>query len=67
MLWEVRVLNAKGEARVLQTYNNRETALRHVDAIYSRYGYPMHLAYRVYPASHGEDRGLEPVLKAAFC
>ncbi|MDY7012133.1 MAG: family 2 glycosyl transferase [Cyanobacteriota bacterium] len=67
MLWEVRVLNARGEARVLQTYENRETALRHVDAIYSRYGYPMHLAYRVYPASNLIDRRLDSVLKVAFC
>lgn len=49
MQWEVRVQNSKGQHRVLETYTNRETALRHVDAIYSRYGYPMHLAYTVYP------------------
>ncbi|MEC4805536.1 MAG: hypothetical protein SAJ12_23505 [Jaaginema sp. PMC 1079.18] len=49
MQWEVRVQNSKGQHRVIETYTNRETALRHVDAIYSRYGYPMHLAYRVYP------------------
>jgi hypothetical protein len=49
MQWEVRIQNSKGQHRVLQTYANRETALRHVDAIYSRYGYPLHLAYVVYP------------------
>lgn len=52
MQWEVRVQNSKGQHRVIQTYTNRETALRHVDAIYSRYGYPMHLAYRVYPQTN---------------
>lgn len=54
MLWEVRVTNARGQAKVLETYQNRETALRHVDALYSKYGYPMHLAYKVYPASESD-------------
>lgn len=47
MLWEVRVRNAQGKQKVLETYQNKETALRHVDAIYAKYGYPMHLAYFV--------------------
>ncbi|MDY6783738.1 MAG: family 2 glycosyl transferase [Cyanobacteriota bacterium] len=67
MLWEVRMLTARGDVRVLQTYENRETALRHVDTIYSRYGYPMHLAYRVYPASGRRDRQFDSVLTAAIC
>ncbi|NJL02237.1 MAG: family 2 glycosyl transferase [Spirulinaceae cyanobacterium SM2_1_0] len=50
MRWEVRVRNARGRERVLQTYETEEAAIRHVDAIYAEYGYPMHLAYRACPA-----------------
>ncbi len=49
MIWEVRVRNARGREQVLQTYDNEDSALRHVDAIYAEYGYPMHLAYRACP------------------
>lgn len=65
MLWEVRVTNARGEAQVLQTYDNRETALRHVDALYSKYGYPMHLAYKVYPAPDRVKDSSQPIWGAA--
>lgn len=54
MLWEVRVTNAKGQAKPLAIYKNRETALRCVDALYSKYGYPMHLAYKVFPVAESD-------------
>lgn len=46
MTWEVCIQYANGTKQVLRSYNNRETAIRCVDAIYSQ-GYPLHLAYIV--------------------
>lgn len=47
MVWEVCVRYANGNEKVVRTYNRRETALKCIDAIYSRQGYPLHLAYVV--------------------
>ena len=47
MKWEVCVQYANGSKRVLFSYQNRETALKCIDAIYCTQGYPMHLAYVV--------------------
>lgn len=50
MDWQVRILYANGNQEVLRSFNQRETAIRCVDAIYAAWGYPMHLAYVVRPA-----------------
>jgi hypothetical protein len=49
MMWQLRIQYANGTERVLRSFQNRETALRWVDRIYS-YGYPLHFAYIVRPA-----------------
>jgi hypothetical protein len=55
MIWEVRVQYWNGSERVLRACKNQETALRYVDAIYSR-GYPMHLAFIVFPVRQTQAR-----------
>lgn len=45
MNWQVCVCYANGTEQVLYSYKKRETALKCIDAIYSREGYPLHLAY----------------------
>ena len=47
MKWEVCVQYTNGSKRVLRSHQNRETALKCIDTIYSVQGYPMHLAYVV--------------------
>lgn len=54
MIWEVRIQYSNGKERVLRACNNRETALRYVDAIYS-HGYPMHLAFIICPVAQTPD------------
>lgn len=49
-MWQLCIQYANGTERVLQSYKNRENALRRVDAIYSQ-GYPLHIAYLVRQAA----------------
>jgi hypothetical protein len=46
MIWQLCIQYANGSERVLRSYDNREFALKCVDAIYAK-GYPMHVAYVV--------------------
>jgi len=50
MTWDVCLEYANGNHTILKTYRHRETALKHIDFIYAKYGYPMHVAYRVRPS-----------------
>lgn len=49
MIWEVCIRYANGIERILRSYQNRETALKYVDALYKVHGYPLHFAYIVRP------------------
>ncbi len=48
--WQLCVRYPNGQARVLRLFRDREQANRWVDALYSRRGYPMHLAYVIQPS-----------------
>jgi hypothetical protein len=50
MLWEIRVKYANGREQVLHSFQKHESAIRGVDMLYSKHGYPMHMAYVVRPA-----------------
>jgi hypothetical protein len=48
MNWQIRVLYANGNEKVLWSFQNRESALKGIDALYEN-GYPMHMSYVVRP------------------
>jgi len=54
MIWEVCIQYPNGKERILCSHKQRETALKHIDAIYAS-GYPMHVAYIVRQASAPEQ------------
>jgi len=54
MIWEVCIQYPNRKERILCSYKHRETALKHIDAIYAA-GYPMHVAYIVRPAAMPES------------
>jgi hypothetical protein len=49
MVWELCIQYANGSEKALRRYQNREKALRCVDRLYSKHGYPMHMAFVVRP------------------
>ncbi|HIK19313.1 MAG TPA: family 2 glycosyl transferase [Leptolyngbyaceae cyanobacterium M33_DOE_097] len=53
MTWQLCIQYPDGQRRSLRLYNNRERALRQVDAIYAQ-GYPLHVAYLVCPLLEDE-------------
>lgn len=57
MAWEICIRYSDGHEQALRVYQNREVALKQIDAIYSQ-GYPMHIAYVVRPARSAESATL---------
>ncbi len=55
MTWEVCIQYANGNEQPLYQYRQREAALRCIDQLYIRQGYPLHFAYIV---RQGEALGL---------
>jgi hypothetical protein len=49
MNWQVCIRYPNGQEKAICSFQNREHALKRIDAIYSE-GYPMHVAYVVRPA-----------------
>lgn len=47
MNWEVCIQYPNGRKQPLHRYVRRESALRCIDLLYDRYGYPLHTAYVV--------------------
>ena len=48
MNWQVCIRYPNGQEKAICSFQNRENALKRIDAIYSQ-GYPMHVAYVVRP------------------
>ncbi len=53
MNWQVCIRYPNGQEKAICSFQNRENALKRIDAIYSQ-GYPMHVAYVVRPAHYLE-------------
>lgn len=53
MNWQVCIRYPNGQEKAICSFQNRENALKRIDAIYSQ-GYPMHVAYVVRPAQYLE-------------
>ncbi|MBD2104258.1 family 2 glycosyl transferase [Leptolyngbya sp. FACHB-261] len=49
MAWQLCIRYPSGQNRVLRLFRDREAALRCVDTIYARLGYPVHVSYVVEP------------------
>lgn len=62
MAWQICIRYPNGQEKPICSYQNRENALKRVDAIYSQ-GYPMHVAYIVRPIEvNGALGGEAPAL-----